>query len=96
MVATKQNWKHAAKRIAFPMLLLTLLTGCATTRGEKSSTIPITGVVAAVPCRDVKPLSYSAAETEAAEDPANEFDTPETIREIRQQNAAIRATCRKD
>jgi hypothetical protein len=41
-------------------------------------------------------LSYSAAETEAAEDPANEFDTPETIREIRQQNAAIRATCRKD
>ena len=96
MAATKQNWKHAAKRIGFPMLLLTLLTGCATPRGVMSSTIPITGVVAAVPCRDVKPLSYSAAGTEAAEDPANEFDTPETVREIREQNAAIRATCRKE
>jgi hypothetical protein len=77
------------------LLLTPLLTGCATIRGATSSTTPITASVAAVPCRDLAPVSFAAADSETSADPENEFDTPETIREIRELNAKIRSICPK-
>lgn len=89
----KRNWKQGARLIVSLTLAAMLLTGCATTIGGRSLTIPIIGTVEAVPCNVLRPVSYSAPETPGAADPSNEFDTAETIALIRPQNAAIRAIC---
>jgi hypothetical protein len=76
------SWKRAARRIAFLALLVTLLIGCQTIQPTLPR-IPITGVVEAVPCRDLRQLSFDA-----------ELDTAETIRDLRRQNAVIGAICK--
>lgn len=90
-----RNSRHGARLTMLLLLLTPPLTGCVTTRGATSSTTPITASVAAVPCRDLDPVSFAAADSENSADLENEFDTPETIREIRKQNAKIRSICPK-
>lgn len=75
----KRNSMQGAKLIALLMLLGMPLTGCATIL-KPSHPIPIT---AAVPCRDLRQLTFDS-----------ELDTPETIRDLRRQNAIIGAICK--
>lgn len=76
------NLMHGAKLTALLMLLGMPLTGCATIL-KRSQPIPITAGVTAVPCRDLRQLSFDG-----------ELDTQETIRDLRKQNAVIGAICK--
>lgn len=78
----KLNLMRAARRIALLMLPAMLLSACQTSLMQ-SPPIPITGVGQAVPCRDLKQLSFDG-----------EADTQETIRGLRRQNAVIGAICK--
>lgn len=73
------TFKRTVKLIGLAMLLPMLVTGCQTTR-----TIPITGITAAIPCRDLKPILYSARE-----------DSRFTADQVRQFNAAYDAVCKR-
>lgn len=78
----KPNLMHGARLIAPLMLLAMPLAGCQTIL-KRSQPIPITAGVPAVPCRDLRQLSFDG-----------ELDTQETIRDLRRQNAVISAVCK--
>lgn len=44
-------------------------------------------------CQGDKPISFAPAPAAGANDPGNQFDTDETVRELQAHNARYRAAC---
>lgn len=86
-----QNWKGVVTPIACLMLLSVPLMACTTISRASKPTPLIAG--AAIPCRNLPEITYSAPDRADEPDPKNEIDTLETIREIRRHNAKVRSGC---
>lgn len=88
------NWKHAASSMTLSVTLTLLVTACAATT---SPPIPITaaGNNKVVSCRSVRHVTFAAPAYTGEPDPANEIDTPETIDQVRGNNAVIAKNCGK-
>ena len=66
------------------LFAMTMLVSCQT---------PITAPVALVPCEAAPVISFSAPALAEFPDPQNIYDSPQTVAQIRRNNAAWRAVC---
>lgn len=82
------------------MLMILSLTACSTTRTIEA---PNSSKVAAVPCPALQSIHYNAPHDSkkvkdwvegTLPDPSNTLDTPSTVRQIVDMNAAISAVCK--
>lgn len=68
------------------LLSLTMLPACTTTQTTAA-------VVREIPCDAVPVITFSAPFMTGVDDSANVYDTPDTIAQVRRNNAAWRAVC---
>ena len=71
--------------------LAAMLTACETTGGKEPAS------ASARPnsswCQGDSELGYAAADSAGQDDPGNQMDTDETVKEIQAHNARLRAAC---
>lgn len=78
--------------------LMAALGSCQTFQTGTNNASPtaaptINTTLPSMPCSQLKQISYAAPKPGQVEDAANLLDSKQTIEEIREQNAAIKAVC---
>ena len=84
------NLMRTAKLTMYLMLYLALTSGCAK---SIPPTVNIIAAVNAIPCRDLKAITYAAPHFVKEADAENQIDTTQTIEQIVLFNAAYDVAC---
>lgn len=84
---------HRNFALAVSAVLLATLGACSTagTKPLASDSTPARDLSSW--CQGDRPVSYAPAPVAGVDDPGNRFDTEETVRELQQHNARLRAAC---